>query len=375
MKVGIDGNEANILRRVGSNIYAYEVLHALAKKNSSVHYTVFLKQPPVADMPAPSANWSYRVITPKKLWTQWRLPLELYLKGRSLDVFYTPSHYAPRFSPVPTIMTLFDLSFLSFPNLFLKYERGAVQLRDWTAYSVKNAARVIAISRHTRADAIKYYKLHPEKVRIAYPGINRRFYSPASLKKQQQVIKKYHTTPKFLLYVGTIQPRKNLNRLLSAFEKLPAKFDTFRLVIAGQKGWLYDDFISQINRSPKKSKIILTGFVDQADLPALYTAASCTCLIGLYEGFGIPPAESLACGTIPVVSSSSSLPEVVGEAGIIVDPYSISSIKHGLISALEETPAKTAKRLKLAKDHLSQFNWNRSAAIIEKVFYEVATQR
>lgn len=292
-----------------------------------------------------------------------------------MDVFFSPGHYAPRKSPVPTVVTILDLSFLTLPNLFLKTKRGVAQLTSWTQYSVDNASYLIAISEFTKKDIISHYQIDQSNISVAYPGIDRKFFSPQDNRVVDTVKRKYQLTYPYLLYVGTIQPRKNLIRLLHAFNSLPPKWREVEMVIAGQKGWMYDNFEATVNNSKKTNKIKILNYVDQRDLPGLYTGAAASVLIGLYEGFGIPPAESLACGTIPVVSNISSLPEVVGEAGIQVDPYSITEIRHGLTAALSLPDAKKKQRLKLASPLLYRYDWTQSAGIIYKVLYDIAIQR
>jgi glycosyltransferase involved in cell wall biosynthesis len=372
--IGIDGNEANVVSRVGSNRYAYGILKAIWEVDQTTSYTIYLKSDPVADMPPERPGWSYRVLTPAKLWTQWRLPLDLFTFPRRPHVFYSPGHYAPRKSPIPTVVSVMDLGFLKYPNLFLKLKRGVAQLKSWTEYSVKNADHVIVISENTKKDVVDTYGTDPLKVTIAYPGIGATF-SPREPDEVEAMRQKYNLGPKYILYVGTLQPRKNLIRLLKTYEQLPPKFKTYQLVLAGQKGWLYDSLAHALDVSPKKDRIRLTGFVDDADIPAMLGGAACVCLVGLYEGFGMPPAEALACGTIPVVSNNSSLPEVVGEAGILVDPFSIKSMTHGIMSAISLPPEKKRHRLELGKKHIEKFNWQRSAKIIIEVLYDIALHR
>lgn len=374
IQIGIDGNEANVAARVGSNRYAYGILRAIYEVDQTTDYTIYLKSSPVADMPPERPGWSYRILRPAKLWTQWRLPLDLYLNPRRPQVFFSPGHYAPRKSPVPTVVSVMDLGFLKYPNLFLKFKRGVAQLKNWTEYSVKNAAHIIAISENTKKDVADVYGIHPSQITIAYPGISPNF-TKSSPETVEIVRKKYNLGPKYILYLGTLQPRKNIIRLLKTFEALPPKFKTYQLVLAGQKGWLYDSLAHALDTSPKKDRIRLTGFVDDEDIPGLLSGAACVCLVGLYEGFGLPPAEAIACGTIPVVSNNSSLPEVVGEAGILVDPYSIKSMTHGIMSAISLPPEKLKQRLEIGQKHIEKFNWQESAKIIIKVLYDIALHR
>lgn len=364
LHIGIDGNEANILRRVGSNHFAYHLIKSFYKYSADLKFTVYLKDDPVEDMPGQNSNWRYRIIRPGKLWTQWRLPLDLYLGSDRPQVFFTPGHYAPRFSPIPTVVTVLDLAFIKYPDLFLRYKRGVSQLTQWTDYSVRQASRVIAISEATKRDLVEHYGISSKIVSVAYPGIDITRYKPATARQVKKTAQKYHLGGKYILYVGTIQPRKNLTRLLKAFERLDDKYSDYKLVIAGAQGWMTQDFSQELNRSPKKSQIVLTGFVDQEDIASLYTGADCLCLVGLYEGFGIPPAEALACGTIPVVSEVSSLPEVVGDGGIKVDPFSVSSIREGITRALSMPDKERKMIITAGQKHIQSFSWDKSAKLV-----------
>jgi len=363
IRIGIDINEANVANRVGSNQYAFEILKALHKIDNTNQYTLYSSKPLVGDLPKTKKNWRYKVIPPAKLWTQWRLPLELIKDRNNLDVFYSPGHYAPRFSPIPTVVTIMDLAFLLFPKFFKKKDTN--QLTNWTKYSIKKASSIIAISKNTKKDIQRYYKTPSEKIKIAYPGYS----SQSSIKINQQVLSKYKLDKNYILFVGTIQPRKNIVRLVQAFDKI---MGNHHLVIAGKKGWIYKDVEKAIENSPKKDKIHQLGFVPQKDLVSLIKKASCLVLPGLYEGFGIPPLEAINLGTIPVVSRTGSLPEVVGEKGLFFDPFSIDSISKALQNAIKLTQAKKKAHIKQLKTHTKQFSWTSSAKNILEVLHEVA---
>src|SRR3989344_5495481 len=287
--IGIDINEANVADKVGSNQYAYEIINALYEADIQNNYILYSSKSIRADLPKARANWQYRVIPPAKLWTQWRLPLALWIDRKKVDVFFTPGHYAPRWSPIATVVTIMDCAYKLFPEFFLP--KDVYQLTAWTKYSVKNAAHVIAISQSTKNDVLKYYGRKSSDVTIAYPGFN-------AIAGKIESRKSLSDTP-YILFVGTIQPRKNLVRLVKAFERLNSPHE---LVIAGKQGWLADEVYSAINQSTKRSHIKLLGFVSQAELPALYRGSSCVVMPGLYEGFGIPALEAIRYGSIPVVS-------------------------------------------------------------------------
>lgn len=373
INIGLDGNEANVPNRVGSNRYAYGIIWGLYRtRQPGTAYTIYLKQPPLPDLPQSTDWWQYRVLPPAFAWTQWRLPLDLLFHRPRPDVFFSPGHYAPRFAPMPTVVSIMDLAFLTMPQLFLRFKRGASQLASWTAYSVHQAKSVIAISHNTKKDIIKHYHYSEADIFVAYPGIGSE-YRPASVEAINKILRKYGLRPGYILHLGTLQPRKNIVRLIQAFEQLPPRFKNRQLVLAGQAGWLTQEIEAAIVNSPQQARIVRTGYIPPDDVPILMSGAACLVLVGLYEGFGMPPAEALACGTVPVVSDNSSLPEVVGEAGIKVRPYSVASIKNGIIVALKETPDKHALRLKLGRQHINQFNWDQSAQIINKVLISLCS--
>ena len=193
MIIGIDGNEANIKKRVGVGRYAYELLRHIYKIQNSkfkiqkfdnsvkdsfgmdnVKFKIYLKDKPLADFPKEIDIWKYEVVSPKKLWTQFGLPMNLWwekLTGKAPNVFFTPSHYTPRFCPCPRVISIMDLSYLHFPEMFRKQD--LYQLKNWTAYSVKKAAKILTISKASRDDIIKHYRVPEEKIVVVYPGYDK----------------------------------------------------------------------------------------------------------------------------------------------------------------------------------------------------------
>lgn len=369
LHIGIDANEANVERRVGSNQYAFEILNRIEQIDTANNFTIFLRSAPLTDLPAERPGWSYRILTNTPLWTQWRLPLHLYTRTPKLNAFLTLGHYAPRISPTPTVITLMDVAFLKYPHFFLK--KDTMKLASWTKYSVRQAAHIIAISQNTRQDIIDHYHVSPRRVTVAYPGFDARKFTPANHTARRKVMEKYNLTHPFILYVGTLQPRKNLVRLVKAFENITPQPSPL-LAISGKKGWLYDNLVNTINKSPAKDRIRLTGFVPDEDLPPLYSAAKLFVLPGLYEGFGIPPLEALGCGTISVVSSTGALPEVVGDSGICVNPNSTKSIRQGIEKGLQLSDSDRKKRVQSGRKHASAFDWRQSAKKILEVIYDIA---
>ncbi|OGY19161.1 MAG: hypothetical protein A2784_02930 [Candidatus Chisholmbacteria bacterium RIFCSPHIGHO2_01_FULL_48_12] len=348
MLIGIDGNEANIKERVGSNVYAFELITEITKRDQHNEYIIYLRENRVHDLPKFRAGLNYRILPPKILWTQWRLPLDLYWHQPRPQIFFTPGHYAPRFSSVPTVISILDLAFLKFPQFF----KPAVlsQLKNWTKYSIQKASHIFAISEHTKQDIINYYGVDATRITVTYPGIHPRFrqtYSPDQIKV---VLTKYHLPTSYLLFVGTRQPRKNLDKLIQAVEQIP----NAKLIIVG-KTW-YQFKKSEI-RNPKSEKIITLDYISDEDLPLLMLGSQALVLPSLYEGFGIPVVEAMAVGTPVVVSNVSSLPEVVGDSGVLIDPESVDSIAKGLRSVISLSNQKRVQLIKLAQQRSRQFTW------------------
>lgn len=351
MYIGIDGNEANIAERVGSNVYAHEIIRAIEKLDGKNQFSIYLRDIPLSDLPHSRKNFSYRVLPPKFLWTQWRLPLDLYLHKPRPDVFFAPGHYAPRFSPIPTIISILDLSFLTYPDSF----QPAVlqQLKNWTEHSAKNASHVLTISEFSKQDIHKHYGIPKEKITVTYPGINERYRKNISNQQIEQTKQKYNIAGKYIFTLATKQPKKNLPRLVDAFSSVTQSLsNSVTLVIAG-KTW------NQFSHSAiqPSSHVLELGYVPNGDIPALMKGAQAFVLPSLYEGFGIPVAEAMAVGTPVVTANTTSLPEVVGSAGILVDPLDVHSISSGITQAL----AKRVQLIKFGQQQARQFTWEACA--------------
>jgi glycosyltransferase involved in cell wall biosynthesis len=358
--IGIDGNEANVKERVGSNVYAWELLRSMydyLEKEPLFTVTVYLSSPPLPDWPTARKGWDYRVITPDKLWTQWRLPWELY-RRRDIDLFFSPGHYSPRWSPVPTVPTIMDLAFEYYPDFFRRKDQ--LQLHAWTRRSVRRARHIFAISESTKRDIVRHYGRRDSDITVIYPAVKKVKRVTAAETKRH--LEKLGVSAPYIAYIGTIQPRKNIERLVGAFEKLAEKGWPGSLVLAGKIGWLGEPIAERIKNSPRRARIIQTGYVSDQEKTALIQEAECTALIGLYEGFGIPPLESLQLGTIPVVAHTSSLPEVVGSGGIFVDPLDEADIARRLEEVVKLPPGQRDKRLGQMLANASQFSWEHSGA-------------
>ena len=365
--IGINANEANVKNRVGSNQYAFYLLWAIyrqLRRTAGHRVTVYLKNPPLDDLPPQESWWQYRVFGPSKLWTQLALPWRLWQERHLLDVFFTPGHYAPRWCPVPSVVSILDLAFLKYPQSFRAQDLA--QLKSWTAYSVKKAAHLIAISKATKKDIQKHYAVSRDQITVVYPGL-------IPLKGKPVSLSRFNIQKPYLLYVGTLQPRKNLVRLIQAFAQL--KEFPGQLVIVGKKGWLYQPIFKAAYESGVGERLVFTGYVSDAELKTLIVNSRLLINPSLYEGFGLPVLQAMSLGTPVLVSHCSSLPEIVGQAGFYIkDPHSVLSIKKGIIKALQASPSQQKKMAAQAKKRAAHFTWQKAALKTLKVLQKVVNR-
>lgn len=369
MRLGIDGNEANTDERVGSNVYAYELLSWFHKLDTTNDLRVYLKTSPLPDLPHEREKWNYRVLGPSLLWTRWRLPLDLYLHKPRPGIFFTPGHYAPKYCPTRLAISIMDLSFLSFPEMFRK--RDLYKLVHWTADSIRRADLIFTISEFSKHDIIKHYNVPEEKIRVTYPGIDAERYSRSIAASEIELTKrKYAIDTDYILYLGTLQPRKNLVRLIRAFSQSDAS--SLKLVISGKKGWLYDEILKEGKRLDIQRRIIFTDYLKPEETPALVKGAKAVILVSLYEGFGLPIAEAMALGTPAVVSNTSSLPETIGDVGIKVDPLDVKSIARGINQAIQLNESQRNNILVKSKQRSNLFSWEACARKTLEGLYALA---
>lgn len=371
MIIGIDGNEANTSKRLGVGEYAYKLLMQFASAKD-LDFLIYLKNQPLPDLPEERNNLKYRVLKPGKAWTQWRLPLDLYTHKPQPDVFFTPTHYAPRFSPAPTVISIMDLAYLYFPEMFKKTD--LYKLKNWTAQSVRNAKSIITISQSTKNDIIKEYKIPGEKVVVIYPGIKSVISQNSQSITMETLQSKYEISKNFILFVGTLQPRKNISRLIEAFaktlsqEKIPSDLE---LVIVGKKGWLYEDIYKKPAQLGIEEKVKFLNFVTDEELAILYKNAICYVLPSLYEGFGLPVLEAMQHNCPVITSNVSSLPEAGGDAALYVNPEDISDISEKIKTLIIDKQLRQ-QLIEKGKKQITKFSWEKTAKETLKVLEQAA---
>lgn len=294
------------------------------------------------------------------------------IRDLKMDLFHGVDHVGIPFlyksKTCQYFVTIHDLITRIFPRTFPIKQR-LIQ-NTLLPYILSKADKIIAVSRSTENDVKKFYPQHAEKVKVIYEGVESRFY-PRSQREIEKVLEKYKIHFKYFFSLGTLEPRKNIVRLIEAFIQLKQEGDVgHKLVITGRKGWLYKEILERIQKSPFSQDIVFTDFVDDEDLPFLYSGAEMFLYPSLYEGFGLPVLEAMACGTPVITSNLSSLPEVMGEAGILIDPLKVEEI----VLAMEKLSTDKELREELQKKGLERaklFSWERAAKETLELYKEM----
>lgn len=360
MIVGIDGNEANIEKRVGVNQYAYEILWGIAKlqdewKNKH-RFIVYLKEKPLLDLPKETRFFKYRVIPGRGAWIITKLMPDLFLNKPRPDIFFSPSHYIPPFALMPRICSIMDLGYLEFSEQFTKYDYW--QLKIWSAYSIIVSKAIISISNSTKTDIVRHYPFASGKITVTHLAYEAdRFNTKVSPEDVRRIKNKYAIVDDYILYLGTLKPSKNIEGLIEAY----ASISGAKLVIAGKKGWLFEPIFEKVKKLGLEDRIIFTDFVAEEDKPALIAGAKVFCLPSFWEGFGLDVLNAMACGVPVVVSKVGSLPEVAGEAGIYINPGSTESISRGLKRVLSMDDLEYNKLREKGLAQARKFSWEKTA--------------
>jgi glycosyltransferase involved in cell wall biosynthesis len=264
------------------------------------------------------------------------------------------------------VVTILDLSFLHHPGAFRPGNR--LYLRLFTQVSARRAQRIIAISEPTKADIIRWLKVAPDRIDVVSCGVEQRF-RPLPAEEIRAFRQQRGLPEEFLLSVGTLEPRKNLGLLLRAYARLrTAEGSTPPLILAGAKGWMYESLYSQLEELGVRDSVRFEGYVPSEDLPLWYNAAACFVYPSLYEGFGLPPLEAMACGTPTLSSNSTSLPEVVGNAGLLLDPLDEEGWTHELARVLS-TPELRRELAERGRNRARLFTWDRAAEETVRVYH------
>ncbi|MCC0176885.1 glycosyltransferase family 4 protein [Waterburya agarophytonicola K14] len=294
------------------------------------------------------------------LWYQTSLNWQL--KNSNTDLFFSPASEGMLFPSVPQIVTVHDLIPLKYPEVSPKWKYYYLYILPLI---LKQCRQIISISEHTKKDLIENYKLNPELIKVVYNGLDRDLFFP---QPNLEILAKYNLN-KYLLYVGDMRFYKNLDRCLIAFDKLPLK--DYQFVITGKKDdFFYPKLQQQVDRLSAQERIIFLDYVPAVDLPSLYSMAQCLVFASLYEGFGLPILEAMACGCPVIASDRTSIPEVGGDSIFYVDPYDVEDIIQGMYELLTNNKLRQDLSNK-GRERAKQFSWEKTAESIVKIFTSV----
>lgn len=332
MVIGFDGSRAFLDERTGTENYSYQLLKALQKLDRKNRYVVYTRK---------TIPW-------KRFWTQGGLALQTFKDN--LDLLFVPAHTLPliRRPGLKTVVTVHDLGSEYLPQMHQLKQR--LYLAFMQKYQLKTATKLIAVSKATKEDLIEKIGINPSRIGVVHEGVDKALFKPTKAEALVYSLKPYY------LFVGTIQPRKNLERIIEAAARIEK-----RLVIVGSKGWGRD--------IKMRGNVAFLGRVEDKQLPALYSGAIALVFPSLFEGFGLPILEAQACGCPVITSNTSSMPEVGGKGVIYVNPYSVESIENGMVKIMNSD--LRFKIIKAGFENVKRFSWEKCARETLKVLESV----
>jgi len=354
MRIGIDA-QTTLGQKTGFGFYVGNLVKNLRLIDRKNHF-FFFKPTETKDLSAPK----------RFIWDQFRVPK--LARRNKVDILHQPSFSAPIFYQGKMVVTVHDLIAIKFGEDIPFFSRQF--FARWMPFSYRKADHIIAISENTKKDIVKYLNIDPNKITVIPLAADEKFKPIDDKLKIESVKKKYHTGANYLLHVGTLNPRKNLSFIIDVFFKIASSHPNINLVITGKEGWYYENLYEKVKELKLEDRVIFTGYIDEEDKVYLYNGAKMFVFPSIYEGFGLPPLEAMACG-VPVVSSNtSSMPEVIKDSGILLSPKDkVAWIKE--ISILLDDPKKIQQLktsgLKRAKD----FSWKKTAELTLEVYEKV----
>jgi glycosyltransferase involved in cell wall biosynthesis len=373
MLIGIDASRATPTQRTGTESYSVRLIEALIRLEHEHQLRLYSRGEFTGWIVsgqgrAQTGSVERRVIPFPRLWTHLRLSWELL--HHPPDVVFVPSHVLPLWTPVPSAVTIHDLGYLHFPSAHPLRQRWYL---DWsTRHSTRMADVVFADSEATKTDLVTQYGIPATKVVVAYPGIDDGL-GPVSDRDQiQDVKRRYGIEGDYVLHIGTLQPRKNLSRLVKAFADVPTG-KRLELVLAGKRGWLYQHLFETVRRMGLEDRVRFVGYVPEEDKAALLSGARLYVFPSLYEGFGFPALEAQACETPLICSTSSSLPEVAGEGAIFVDPLDTAALSEAMQRLLTDAVLRAELAAK-GRENRRRFSWRRCAETVMEELERVSAE-
>ena len=374
MHIGIDAHAVGT-RLAGNETYIRNLIEALAEIDQTNQYTLYLtKREAVERFTNRWPNFAVRRTWPHTPLVRIPITLEMELRRRPVDVLHV-QFTMPPFAPCPVVATIHDLAFEHIPETFRP--NSWMQMRLTVRYTAKRAAHLLTVSEFSRQDVIKTYGIAPENVTTTFNAASAHFAPVENATELRRVRETYQLPESYILAVGSIQPRKNLVRLIEAYKHLHqtgANSNLPALALVGKRAWLYGETLRAVAESGCADKIIFTDYVSEADLPALYSGAVCFVYPSYFEGFGLPPLEAMQCGAPVITGNLTSLPEVVGDAGLQVNPFDARALAEVLRRVLDNPDLRARLRVK-GFAQAKRFTWRETARRTLQVYQQAAQVR
>jgi glycosyltransferase involved in cell wall biosynthesis len=362
--IAIDASRASVEAKTGTEWYSFELIRAMIALDNRPRLTLYHRSSPPPGLDGPAVH--HRRIQQRRLWTH--LGLSRAMRRDRPSALFVPSHVVPLVHPNASVVTIHDLGFLAEPATHPARSRHMLDLT--TRWNARTARKIIAISGQTRDDLVRHYRVDPDKITVVHSGVDHGRFRPLTIDVVQPVLTRLGVERPYLFFLSTVQPRKNIVRLIEAFESLERDFT---LVIAGASGWLCEPIEARIAASCASDRIRRLGVVADDDVPALYNGAEAFVLPSLYEGFGMGVLEAMACGCPVVTSNRSSLPEVAGGAAVLVDPFDPRSIRDGIAEAT--APQRHAALIATGLERAQAFTWQQTATATMDVIRKAMDER
>lgn len=368
--IGLNAQLLNLgqnYRSAGINNYIYQLVRHLPQV-SDFHYTVWTGERggDLAGIERRVTSLPTRRPPVRILWEQFVQPYAV--ARQQPDLLHGMAFVLPLLLRVPGIITIFDLTFLLVPEAFRPLNR--LYLQTMTRVSARRAAHICSIAKHGKIDIVKYLGVPESNVTVVYPGLDPRFAVPPTGAEIAEFRRDKGLPERYMLYLGTLEPRKNVPALIRAFAAIKKHLNGVKLVLAGGKGWGFEDIFSEVERFSLQNEVYFPGFVPNEELRLWYAAADLFVYPSLYEGFGLPPLEAMACGTPVMTSNATSLTEVVGEAGVTIAPHDEELLAETMLELLNN-PEELSTRREMGLQQAARFNWCRSAQVQTQVYRKV----
>lgn len=364
LTIAIDASRTTTAQRTGTENYALQLIRALLALDTPHRYLLYFRDTPPAGLFADHSRACRKVIPAPRAWTHTRFAWALWRERP--DVTFVPAHTLPLWFPGPAVVTVHDLGYVYFPYAHPAASR--LYLNWSTRHSVGRATRIIADSLATSKDLAAHYGVSENRITLVYPGGDESLNRVTDPQVLAAMRNRYRLPERYLLFVGTLQPRKNIARIVQAYKRWRSgqpKPDV-ALVLAGQQGWLYDP-----RWTAGVEGVFLPGYVADADVAALYSGAQALVFPTLHEGFGFPVLEAMRCGTPVITSNTSSLPEVAGDAALLVNPGDVEEISQAMGRVMTDQ-ALRADLVTKGYQQAQQFTWRHTAEQTMHVLETVA---